>query len=198
MRPLSDTVYYPKSQSVGIQVQVADAALKLRTARLHAFEIAEELDCCAATGRTVDSLTARQDARPVRLCRPGHRGDQPPGQRARRGELRDDQPDADGSGATRTSPPATRDSMPLWATRSSEERYSGWRKGSARSCDPDIHTTTDRRGASPMSTRSPSPRSRNSAQRGGGAQPGQRLSADPACSRPRDGEASADASRHLA
>lgn len=53
-RPLSDTIYHPKSQSVGIQVQVADAALRLRTARLHAFEIAEELDCCAATGQTVD------------------------------------------------------------------------------------------------------------------------------------------------
>ena len=54
-KPLSDTVYHPKSQSVGIQVQVAEAALRLRTARLHA-SIADELDCCAATGQTVDCL----------------------------------------------------------------------------------------------------------------------------------------------
>ena len=56
-RPLSDTIYHPKSQSVGIQVQVAEAALMLQTARLHAFQIADELDYCAATGQTVDYRT---------------------------------------------------------------------------------------------------------------------------------------------
>jgi 3-hydroxy-9,10-secoandrosta-1,3,5(10)-triene-9,17-dione monooxygenase len=54
MRPLSDTTYRRKSESVGVQVQVADAALRLQTARLHAFHIADELDCCAASGRAVD------------------------------------------------------------------------------------------------------------------------------------------------
>ena len=56
-RPLSDTIYHPKSQSVGIQVQLAEAALRLRTARLHAFQIADELDWCAATGHAVDYPT---------------------------------------------------------------------------------------------------------------------------------------------
>lgn len=54
MRPMSDTTYRRKSESVGVQVQVAEAALRLQTARLHALHIADELDCCAARGRAVD------------------------------------------------------------------------------------------------------------------------------------------------
>jgi 3-hydroxy-9,10-secoandrosta-1,3,5(10)-triene-9,17-dione monooxygenase len=54
MRPLSDTTYRRKSESVGAQVQVAEAALRLQTARLHAFDIADELDSCAARGRAID------------------------------------------------------------------------------------------------------------------------------------------------
>jgi alkylation response protein AidB-like acyl-CoA dehydrogenase len=62
-RPLSDTTYHPKSKSVGIQVQVAEAALRLQTARLHAFQIADELDYCAAIGQTVDyTVRARMRA----------------------------------------------------------------------------------------------------------------------------------------
>jgi alkylation response protein AidB-like acyl-CoA dehydrogenase len=57
-RPMSDTTYNRKSDSVGVQVQIADAALRLKTARLHAFHIADELDCCTATGQHID-YTAR-------------------------------------------------------------------------------------------------------------------------------------------
>jgi 3-hydroxy-9,10-secoandrosta-1,3,5(10)-triene-9,17-dione monooxygenase len=69
-RPLSDTIYHPKSKSVGIQVQVAEAALMLQTARLHAFQIADELDYCAATGQTVDYQTrARMRAQSGHVAR---------------------------------------------------------------------------------------------------------------------------------
>jgi 3-hydroxy-9,10-secoandrosta-1,3,5(10)-triene-9,17-dione monooxygenase len=39
-----------RSSSVGLQLQVAEAALKLQTARLHAYQVAEELDRSAADG----------------------------------------------------------------------------------------------------------------------------------------------------
>ena len=62
-RPMSDTTYHRKSDSVGVQVQVAEAALRLQTARLQAFHIADELDCCAVNGRTIDySARARMRA----------------------------------------------------------------------------------------------------------------------------------------
>ena len=55
---------------MGIQVQVAEAALMLQTARLHAFQIADELDYCAATGRTVDYRTrARMRAQSGHVAR---------------------------------------------------------------------------------------------------------------------------------
>lgn len=43
-KPLTNTSFAHQSDSVGVQIQVAEATLKLRTARLHAFEVADALD----------------------------------------------------------------------------------------------------------------------------------------------------------
>jgi len=44
------TIFTRQRDSVGVQVQIAEAALKLQTARLHAHHIADELDRRAADG----------------------------------------------------------------------------------------------------------------------------------------------------
>ncbi|MEZ0350890.1 acyl-CoA dehydrogenase family protein [Mycobacterium sp. pR1184] len=43
-KPLSNTFFVHQSDSVGVQIQLAEAQLNLRTARLHAFEVADALD----------------------------------------------------------------------------------------------------------------------------------------------------------
>lgn len=43
-KSLSNTAFVHQSDSAGVQIQLAEAKLKLRTARLHAFEVAEALD----------------------------------------------------------------------------------------------------------------------------------------------------------
>ncbi|WAJ46715.1 acyl-CoA dehydrogenase family protein [Mycobacterium sp. Aquia_216] len=43
-KPLAHTFFVHKSDSSGVQIQVAEAKLKLRTARLHAYEVADALD----------------------------------------------------------------------------------------------------------------------------------------------------------
>ena len=43
-----------QSDSVAVQVQTAEAALKLQTARLHTHRIAEDLEAAAANGATLD------------------------------------------------------------------------------------------------------------------------------------------------
>jgi 3-hydroxy-9,10-secoandrosta-1,3,5(10)-triene-9,17-dione monooxygenase len=43
-KPLTNTFFARQSDSAGVQIQVAQAKLKLRTARLHAFEVADALD----------------------------------------------------------------------------------------------------------------------------------------------------------
>ncbi|ORW99508.1 hypothetical protein AWC29_27570 [Mycobacterium triplex] len=43
-KSLSDTSFVHQSDSAGVQIQVAEAQLKLRSARLHAFEVADALD----------------------------------------------------------------------------------------------------------------------------------------------------------
>lgn len=47
------TIFTRQRDSVGVQVQVAEAALKLQTARLHAHHIADELDRKAADGQGI-------------------------------------------------------------------------------------------------------------------------------------------------
>jgi 3-hydroxy-9,10-secoandrosta-1,3,5(10)-triene-9,17-dione monooxygenase len=42
------TFFARQSDSVGVQVQVAEAALKLQTAQLHAYRVADDLDIAAA------------------------------------------------------------------------------------------------------------------------------------------------------
>ncbi|ORV47988.1 hypothetical protein AWC05_05320 [Mycobacterium florentinum] len=43
-KSLSNTSFAHQSDSAGVQIQVAEAKLKLRTARLHAYEVADALD----------------------------------------------------------------------------------------------------------------------------------------------------------
>jgi alkylation response protein AidB-like acyl-CoA dehydrogenase len=44
------TFFASQSESVGVQIQLAEAAMKLRTARLHIYEIVDRLDAIATTG----------------------------------------------------------------------------------------------------------------------------------------------------
>jgi 3-hydroxy-9,10-secoandrosta-1,3,5(10)-triene-9,17-dione monooxygenase len=48
------TIFTRQSDSVGVQVQVAEAALRLDTARLHAYQLADELDGAAERGAMID------------------------------------------------------------------------------------------------------------------------------------------------
>jgi 3-hydroxy-9,10-secoandrosta-1,3,5(10)-triene-9,17-dione monooxygenase len=43
-KPVQQTVFGRQSESVGVQIEVGEAALRLRTARLHAYQIADALD----------------------------------------------------------------------------------------------------------------------------------------------------------
>jgi alkylation response protein AidB-like acyl-CoA dehydrogenase len=47
LKSITSTTFVRQSDSVGAQVQVAEAKLKLQTARLHAFEVADALDAGA-------------------------------------------------------------------------------------------------------------------------------------------------------
>ncbi|MEU3983994.1 acyl-CoA dehydrogenase family protein [Streptomyces sp. NPDC026672] len=51
------TFFARQSDSVGNQIQVAEAALKLKTSRLHAYAIADEVDAANAQGTEVDFAT---------------------------------------------------------------------------------------------------------------------------------------------
>ncbi|MFD0149491.1 acyl-CoA dehydrogenase family protein [Streptomyces sp. NPDC055721] len=53
-KPLSFTVHSRQADSVGVQIQLADAALKLETARLHTYRAADEVDRAARAGRSLD------------------------------------------------------------------------------------------------------------------------------------------------
>lgn len=53
-RPMHHTVFTEQKASVGVQVRVAEAALKLETARLHAYQIADEVDKAAGNDRRLD------------------------------------------------------------------------------------------------------------------------------------------------
>ncbi|CAM5464942.1 acyl-CoA dehydrogenase family protein [Streptomyces aurantiogriseus] len=49
-KPLSFTVHGRQADSVGVQMQVAEAAIKLETARLHTYRAVTEVDQAAASG----------------------------------------------------------------------------------------------------------------------------------------------------
>jgi 3-hydroxy-9,10-secoandrosta-1,3,5(10)-triene-9,17-dione monooxygenase len=53
-KPMHHTVFARRSDSVGVQCQIAEAALTLRTARLHTYDAVDELDRAAAGGDARD------------------------------------------------------------------------------------------------------------------------------------------------
>src|ERR1051326_6143926 len=53
-RPVTHTNYTKQRESTGFQILLADAAMKIETARLHAYRAADDLDACAAAGRHPD------------------------------------------------------------------------------------------------------------------------------------------------
>jgi 3-hydroxy-9,10-secoandrosta-1,3,5(10)-triene-9,17-dione monooxygenase len=57
-RGITHTNYGKQLESAGFQIQVAEAAMKIETANLHAFRAADDLDRAAQSGRYPD-LTAR-------------------------------------------------------------------------------------------------------------------------------------------
>src|SRR5262249_10228230 len=54
-RPVTHTSFTKQRESTGFQILVADAAMKIETARLHAYRAADDLDRAAAAGRHPDS-----------------------------------------------------------------------------------------------------------------------------------------------
>jgi alkylation response protein AidB-like acyl-CoA dehydrogenase len=52
-KAMHHTIFARQSDSVGVQVQVAQAAMALRTARLHAYDMADGLDRAVADARSV-------------------------------------------------------------------------------------------------------------------------------------------------
>jgi alkylation response protein AidB-like acyl-CoA dehydrogenase len=61
-RGVTHTNYGKQSESTGFQIVLAEAAMKIETAHLHAFRAADDLDRAAQSGRHPD-LTARARAR---------------------------------------------------------------------------------------------------------------------------------------
>ena len=61
-RGVTHTNYGTQTESTGFQILVAEAAMKIETANLHAFRAADDLDRAAASGRHPD-LTARARVR---------------------------------------------------------------------------------------------------------------------------------------
>jgi 3-hydroxy-9,10-secoandrosta-1,3,5(10)-triene-9,17-dione monooxygenase len=53
-RGVTHTNYSKQQESTGFQILVADAAMRIETARLHAYRAADDLDACAAAGRHPD------------------------------------------------------------------------------------------------------------------------------------------------
>jgi alkylation response protein AidB-like acyl-CoA dehydrogenase len=51
---VTHTNYTKQRESTGFQILLADAAMKIETARLHAYRAADDLDACAAAGRHPD------------------------------------------------------------------------------------------------------------------------------------------------
>lgn len=51
-KPLAGTTISRQRESVGLQIRIAEAAMRLSTARLHAFDMAATVDAAAVDGRT--------------------------------------------------------------------------------------------------------------------------------------------------
>jgi 3-hydroxy-9,10-secoandrosta-1,3,5(10)-triene-9,17-dione monooxygenase len=52
-KPVAQTTYARQRDSVGVQIQIAEAAVKVKTAQLHIYDIADELDAAAILGEQV-------------------------------------------------------------------------------------------------------------------------------------------------
>jgi 3-hydroxy-9,10-secoandrosta-1,3,5(10)-triene-9,17-dione monooxygenase len=52
-KPLAGTTMSRQRESVGLQIRIAEATMRLSTARLHAYDMAAALDAAAASGGTV-------------------------------------------------------------------------------------------------------------------------------------------------
>jgi 3-hydroxy-9,10-secoandrosta-1,3,5(10)-triene-9,17-dione monooxygenase len=63
-RAVAYTVYAKQTESTGFQIQIAEAAMKIDTAHLHAYRAAEEIDAFAARGEFPDYKTRACDAIP--------------------------------------------------------------------------------------------------------------------------------------
>jgi alkylation response protein AidB-like acyl-CoA dehydrogenase len=55
-RPVTHTNYAKQRESAGFQILLGEAAMKIETARLHAYRAADDLDRAAAAGRHPDLL----------------------------------------------------------------------------------------------------------------------------------------------
>ncbi|WP_327145551.1 acyl-CoA dehydrogenase family protein [Nocardia sp. NBC_01327] len=56
-KPISYTFYTSQAESVGFQLQLAEAAMMIDTAHLHAYRAADDIDNAAAAGEYLDPLT---------------------------------------------------------------------------------------------------------------------------------------------
>ncbi len=56
-KPISYTFYAQQSDSVAFQLQLAEAAMMIDTAQLHAYRAADDIDNAAASGASLDVLT---------------------------------------------------------------------------------------------------------------------------------------------
>jgi len=59
---MHQTFFASQSESVGVQIQLGEAAMKLRAARLHAYDIADRLDAIATIGDVDHETRARMKA----------------------------------------------------------------------------------------------------------------------------------------
>jgi alkylation response protein AidB-like acyl-CoA dehydrogenase len=66
-KPLSQTTYTRQADSVGVQIQIAEAAMKLKAAQLQLYDAADELDAAAAKGKDVS-----YDVRALTRARAGY------------------------------------------------------------------------------------------------------------------------------
>jgi 3-hydroxy-9,10-secoandrosta-1,3,5(10)-triene-9,17-dione monooxygenase len=60
LKSMHHTFFARQSDSVGVQLQVAEAALKLQTARLHAYGVADDLSSAAANGHELEYAVRAQ------------------------------------------------------------------------------------------------------------------------------------------
>ena len=114
-KPISYTFYTPQADSVAFQLQLAEAAMLIDTAHLHAYRAAADIDEAAARGGFSDFLTRARVQAGARLGHRSHRaGHRHPVVGSWCRQFRRRQPAPAPTGVTRRSPPPTRSSC-LWS-----------------------------------------------------------------------------------